>query len=772
MFAPAISPVDPKLMMLNCDMSGAYLSRDGGSHWRMIDQSQLRSSTHCRPAFHPWDARVIFAAQSRKGMKVSRDGGEHWQPVAGEEKGDSPHLGEAPGGRAPTEGWSRQMGTVPFFPLQELYGEIAVDPGHPQRMMAGDERSVVRSDDGGRTWRACQGPQGQTVAFHFDQTSPADRRICFAATSLGIWRSDDGGATWSEKTAGLPWKDIRSFAGGSRAEKGDSPHSGEAPGGRAPTKGSSRQMGTVPFFRRVVLYCVVPSRVEDGKFAGGVYKSADRGESWTSVMGGGINTEIAAADQWAQGSIAQYQWVLTTNVDPNIVYALNSNTGVRPPHHTAAYRSDDAGRTWRATFYPDPRFAGCNVEKDFVTATDGQFYQQPALGAAIDASNPDHLVQVNDWVYYSNDGGRRWNCGHARRAAGSSREPSWLCNGLVVTSTWNYYIDPFQPERHYIAYTDVGFARSLNAGKSWSWWSARGRAPWCNTCYELAFDPQTPGKIWGAFSDVHDIPNGNIIYGGHRSNLKGGVAVSSDFGATWKASAQGLPEAAAVSVVLDPKSPAGRRTLYASIFNHGVYKSTDDGRTWQSASQGLGSPADMRVCRLQLHKDGLLFVLVTAMMDSRRQFLKEGPGLYRSTDGARRWTLVNQGRRFFWPKDFTVDPDDSKTIYIGAADARADQAGLWRTADGGTTWQRLAKKGSEHFGAYLHPAHKGWIYMTLTEGAPAAGLWLSRDDGRSWKPMSLPFANAQRVCFDRADPSVIYVTTFGGSVWRGPAEED
>jgi Mrp family chromosome partitioning ATPase len=35
---------------------------------------------------------------------------------SGEEKGDSPHLCEAPGGRAPTEGWFRQMGTVPFFP--------------------------------------------------------------------------------------------------------------------------------------------------------------------------------------------------------------------------------------------------------------------------------------------------------------------------------------------------------------------------------------------------------------------------------------------------------------------------------------------------------------------------------------------------------------------------------------------------------------------------------------------------------------------------------
>ena len=32
----------------------------------------------------------------------------------------------------------------------------------------------------------------------------------------------------------------------------------------------------------------------------------------------------------------------------------------------------------------------------------------------------------------------------------------------------------------------------------------------------------------------------------------------------------------------------------------------------------------------------------------------------------------------------------------------------------------------------------------------------------------LPFANIQRVTFDRADPATMFVTTFGGSVWRGP----
>jgi len=33
----------------------------------------------------------------------------------------------------------------------------------------------------------------------------------------------------------------------------------------------------------------------------------------------------------------------------------------------------------------------------------------------------------------------------------------------------------------------------------------------------------------------------------------------------------------------------------------------------------------------------------------------------------------------------------------------------------------------------------------------------------------LPFSNVQRVTFDPADDSLIYVATFGGSVWRGPA---
>ncbi|MDQ7778434.1 MAG: hypothetical protein RDV41_01840, partial [Planctomycetota bacterium] len=482
-------------------------------------------------------------------------------------------------------------------------------------------------------------------------------------------------------------------------------------------------------------------------------------------------------DQWADGPVAQYRHVATTNANPRIVYAFNSNTGVPPPHHSTVFRSDDAGQTWRATFQADPRFPELNVDRDYTVAGVKQYYPDVPNGVAICPSNPDIILRVDAGnAYMTTNGGKSWFCGHTRLAPGQKspdvKEPKWQCNGLVVTTTWNYYIDPFEPNRHYICYTDIGFARSLDAGQSWIWWPIEGRAPWSNTCYELAFDPQTPGRIWGAFSNVHDIPNDNIISGRHNSVGPGGVCVSTDFGATWKVSNEGLPLAPVTSVVVNPKGARGARVLYAGIFGEGVYKSSDDGRKWAAKNQGLGADSNRRVCRVVLHPDGTLFALVTALRRDGR-FQSEGVGLYRSKDAGEHWELVNRSRPLLWPKDFTVDPKDSRIIHVGACDANGqEEGGLYRTVDGGATWKRLARKGREHFGAFPHPKQPGWIYMTLTEGAPDSGLWLSKDNGSSWTAMGgLPFANAQRVAFDPANANAIYVTTFGGSVWRGPATE-
>jgi hypothetical protein len=275
--------------------------------------------------------------------------------------------------------------------------------------------------------------------------------------------------------------------------------------------------------------------------------------------------------------------------------------------------------------------------------------------------------------------------------------------------------------------------------------------------------------MWGAFSNVHDIPNANIIFNRHGSKGSGGICVSDDYAARWKPLG-GLPLAPATAIVLDLKSPRDSRTLYAGLFEQGVYKSVDDGRSWTAKNTGLGDRTNLRVCRVQLHPAGTLFALVTAKVKGR-QFQPAGVGLYRSANGGDQWQCISSSATALWPKDFTLDLADSRTIYLSLCDANGRQsAGLYRTSDGGANWNRLARLGPEHFSAALDPRRRGWIYATLCEDAPSYGLYLSQDNGKSFRPVEgLPFDNAMRVAFDPADAGRIYVTTFGGSVWRGPA---
>ena len=726
MFGPAISPADPKRMMVHCDMSGAYRSEDGGHRWTLIHADQLSGNTICKPAFHPTNPDIVFSPSGWSGkLKVSRDGGKTWN-------------------------WTGDTSGEP-------HGEIAIDPDEPERMLVGVNETAAISRDGGNSWTKCAGIRGEVIAFAF--AGEKSKRAIFAATKDGVYRSDDGGAMWSEKSSGLPWRGLRGFSGGTKNEK-------------------------------TMLYCTVPCKVENGELRGGIFVSSDLGETWKSAMNDGLNRDTKKFDEWAMGDCVQYHQVLTTDADPMRVYAFNANTAVAVPHQTAVFRSDDGGAKWRPTYFPDPRWPGFNCAPNCSTVYDGQYYQCVPNGVAICASNPDVLMQLGDGdCVITTNGGASWFSGDNEIATPADGWPAkklkgaaFRNTGLVVTTTWNYFIDPFEPNRHYICYTDIGFARSLDSGATWRRWGEGKRAPWVNTCYQLAFDPAEKGLIWGAFSNVHDIPNDNIISGRHNANAPGGICVSRDFGDSWEKSNKGLPTAPALSVIVDPISPPALRVLYAAIFGHGVFKSSDNGKSWEPKNEGLGSQADRRAICVQLHKDGTLFALVTALRQNGK-FVSDGPGLYRSRDGGEHWEIVSGAdgssaradRRsaplLKWPKDFAVDAADSRHILITASDAGDKSGGLYSSHDGGKTWAMILRKGPQHFSAAFSPFHRGWIYASLTESAPGPGLWLSKDDGATWSPFTgLPHRNAQRIAFDPADPKIIFLTTFGASVLRGPAE--
>jgi photosystem II stability/assembly factor-like uncharacterized protein len=695
MYTPAIAPTDPNLILLGCDMSGAYRTTDGGQNWEMIHYRQLTGSTSVKPAWHPVEPGLAYAADGWRGpLKVTRDKGRTWEGVPG-----------APSGVT----------------------AIGIDPVHPDLLLVGGRRGLSRSINGGKTWEDVGPTRGRVLGFHFDRTSPASRRVCIAATDQAVFRSEDGGATWRETPAQPGPGPILGFAGGSSEAA-----------------------------KSCVLYCSIAGGADGAQASGGIYRSDDRGTSWVRAMGPGIEP--------LRGRNDRYEFVLTTDVNPSRVYAAGGEGRV--------FRSEDRGVTWKPILFTTRTSPEFNAGPSYLIDEQGSS-RDNISGFGINPADPDHLV-ATDWMscYITRDGGKTWACAHTRSAETPDRRGKgmrWVNNGLVVTTVWHYYLDPFEPDRHYIAYTDIGFARSTDAGKTWYWQTGR---PLRNTTYELAFDPETRGLIWGAFSDLHDIPNNNVISGRHYSaRAGGGVGVSTDFGVTWKDTSRGLSGKPITSVVVDPESPKGSRTLYASAFEDGVYKSTDGGQSWTKASEGLGrTGGSLRACRLILHRDGTLFCLVTALRKDSR-FVAEGPGLYRSSNGGTSWEWINRSQPLLWPKDFDVDPRDSRIIYLGACDARNTQGGLYKTTDAGTSWKQIARKGGDCFGATIDSRNPDRVFMCMAEGGYEPGLWRSDDAGATWTPLEgLPFAHAQRVTFDPADPSIIYVSTFGGSVWRGPAK--
>ena len=734
LFNPAVSPHDSKLMMVESDMGGRYVSRDGGRMWETIHHRRIGAACRgAQPLFHPTKAGTIYSLSGfgADAVYVSEDDARTWR-------------------RWPNE---RQPGAG-------VITRYLVDAARPGRLYIGSASGKVRfTDDAGRRWRSAAGVEGGVIRFVVDRGSPKDGRVLFVGTRTGVFRSADGGATFARRTAGLPaGKPLTGFAGGSDGKV-------------------------------TMLYATVACWLTGSKLQGGVYASSDGGKSWRRVMNAGLDVSTRRASPWA-GELPQYSHIVAGDANPRRAYVYCRGTSYFPPNHSAIYRTDDAGASWTSVWFVDPRFKQHNVADDWMTSFMHQSWVGRPIHMEISPTDPDTVMRADGmFLYFTRDGGKRWQAGHAVQAndAADDKDIVWKHNGLVNTTTWHYYVDPHERRRHYIAYTDIGFARSLDGGATWRWWGPGPRSSetrsafpippaWTNTCYELAFDPEIPGKIWGVFSGHHDIPNENSIWRGTgRSGHKGGLARSTDFGVTWKPMMTGLPEAPALSVVLDPKSPKGKRTLYAGIYDRGVFKSTDDGATWAKASQGLGHPANTRICRLLLHRDGTLFALVTGMRKGARlPFKTEGVGLYRSRDGAGSWQLVNGAYPLLYPKDFGADPADSRVIFIGACDTPTVKAGgLHRTTDGGKTWKRVLRKRNTHFGAYFHPKRAGWVYATCCgwSAAPEGSLFLSTDGGKTWKGFEgLPFAQINRVDFDPNDASVIYASTFGGSIWKGPAE--
>ncbi|HET9299172.1 MAG TPA: hypothetical protein VFO11_04455 [Candidatus Polarisedimenticolaceae bacterium] len=191
--------------------------------------------------------------------------------------------------------------------------------------------------------------------------------------------------------------------------------------------------------------------------------------------------------------------------------------------------------------------------------------------------------------------------------------------------------------------------------------------------------------------------------------------------------------------------PADRRTFYFGAAGGGVWKSDDAGRTWRSVfDEGPASIGGLAVAP----SDPKRIYVGTGQVTSRYD-MAAGAGVFRSRDAGETWEPAGlAGTRHIGA--VVVDPRNADVVLVAASGhAFADhpERGVYRSQDGGVTWERTLFV-SEKAGAVdlaLDPAssdvvfasvwqvrYRPWMsYYDSGEGEQS-GIYRSRDNGRTW----------------------------------------
>jgi len=193
----------------------------------------------------------------------------------------------------------------------------------------------------------------------------------------------------------------------------------------------------------------------------------------------------------------------------------------------------------------------------------------------------------------------------------------------------------------------------------------------------------------------------------------------------------------------DPQDP---HTFYFGAAGGGVWKSGDAGRTWTPVfDEGPASIGALAVSP----SDPKTIYVGTGQVTSRYD-IAAGEGVFKSKDGGARWSAAGLAATRHIGA-IVVDPRNSDVVLVAAfghAFAANEERGVYRSEDGGATWQRTLFV-SVNTGAVdlaLDPAapdvvfasvwqarFKPWLsYFDSGEGAES-GLYRSTDGGRTWK---------------------------------------
>ncbi|WP_299121018.1 glycosyl hydrolase [uncultured Winogradskyella sp.] len=292
------------------------------------------------------------------------------------------------------------------------------------------------------------------------------------------------------------------------------------------------------------------------------------------------------------------------------------------------------------------------------------------------------------------------------------------------------------------------------------------------------------GKTWksSGLKNSRHVPrivvhptNHNIVYAGVLGNIykptqERGVYKSTDGGKTWRKILFSNAHAGVVDLIMDPTNP---RVLYASTWRvqrtpyslssggegSALWKSTDSGETWTEISTKKGFPEGTL---------GIIGVTVSPLNSQRVWAIienKDKGGLYRSDDGGETWNQVNSERklrqRAWYYTRLYADTEDVNTVYV--LNVR-----YHKSTDGGKTFNTYNAPHGDHHDLWIAPEDPKRMIIGDDGGAQ-----VTYDGGETWSTYhNQPTSQFYRVTTDNAFPYRIYVAQQDNSTIRIPHRTD